>query len=99
MNCITSHVPTIIAKNSFKIFGLNIKNNPIIAYNVPSINSVLIALNSLLDVKYDTIWTIPTSAINTPITITIKLSDASGLKIKNIENIISNIEVAIDVFS
>ena len=55
INCIISHAPIIIPKNSFSIAGLNIKNIPITVYKVPSISSVLIALNSLFEVKYETI--------------------------------------------
>ena len=47
INWIISQAPIIIAKNSFNIVGLKIKNMPKIVYIVPSISSVLIDLNSL----------------------------------------------------
>ena len=99
INWIICHAPIITPKNSFKMLGLNIKKRPIIVYIVPCISSVLIVLFSMFEVKYETIWIIPSNERKAPITITIKLSEASGLKIKKNDKTINSIDVAMEVFS
>ena len=99
MLLIIIHIPAIIGIIDMNNALLHKIITPLIASNIPSINSLLNALISASSAMYDIILIIPSTINITPNIVTTVDNTVSGFAIKNIYTIISNIEISIDCFS